>query len=35
LMRNIEEKFVRIYVNCVKNANLFEKKNAKIFQYLV
>jgi len=26
LMRNIQEKFVRIYVNCVKNANLFEKK---------
>jgi len=26
LMRNIKEKFVRIYVNCDKNANLFEKK---------
>jgi len=27
LMRNIKEKFVRIYVNCVKNTNLFEKKS--------
>jgi len=35
MMRNIKERSVRIYVNCVKNANLFEKKNANIFQYLV
>jgi len=34
LMRNIKEKFVRIYVNCVKNASLFEKKKANIVQYL-
>jgi len=26
LMRNIKEKFVKIYVNCVKNAKLSEKK---------
>jgi len=26
LMRNIKEIFLRIYLNCVKNANLFEKK---------
>jgi len=34
LMRNITEKFVRIYVSCVKNANLFFL-NAKFVQYLV
>jgi len=31
LMRNIKEKFVRIYVNCVKNANIFEKRMQKLF----
>jgi len=31
LIRNIKEKFVRKYVNCVKNANLFEKKMQKSF----
>jgi len=25
----LTKKFVRIYVNCVKNANVFEKKNTK------